>query len=1334
MPSIASGSLFRRFLPAALSSLLGLLTADGALEVDQLRCEYLTDPRGIDETSPRLSWIVKSLERGENQSAWQVLVAATPEELAAGQGTLWDSGKVAGDATSQIVYAGTALSSRDVCHWKVRSWNQDDMPSEWSAPASWSMGLLEASDWTAKWIDGQRSVPASSGAEAPLLISASYRAVDGSASADVLGLLTELAAEGNHALPVTNETFGGDPAYNKLKELRVEYQLGGQTLVKTFAEDALVVFPADLQAAPEPVITGARYESVAGGGFRDVTGVLAGLDQGEPYSVVVNNTNFGPDPAVNQVKRLRVEYEVNGVSGVAFTAEQATFHFPADLPELLPVTLTAATYGAIDGSGANDVLANLNARATAGAFTMVASNGNLGGDPTPNKVKRLRIEYELNGRALVKYVDENATLRFPGDLKSPTNVPYLRKGFAVTKPVARATVYATALGLYELSLNGQRVGDHTLAPEWTDYGSRLRYQAYDVTGALADGENVLGAQLAHGWYSGHIGNGGYQYWGVSPALLAQLEITYQDGTTQTVVSDGSWKSGESPTLYTDFMFGEEYDARREVPGWNEPGFDDSGWASVLLRPEPEHRLVGQVMEPSREVMQLTPVSLTEPAPGKWTYDLGQNMVGVLRIKVTAAAGTRVTLRHGERLNTDGTLYTANLRGAPSIDTYICKGGGEETWQPKFTFHGFQYFEITGLAAAPPVGDVSGIVIASDTPRTGELTTSDGVINRLQSNIEWGQRGNYLSVPTDCPQRDERLGWMGDAQVFVRTATYNADVAAFFTKWMTDVRDSQLASGAFADVAPFAGPSTGTPAWGDAGVICPWTIYQAYGDTRILEECYDSMVAWVEWCRSNTTNSIRDRARGSDYGDWLSINADTDKELLGTAYYAYSTKLLANTAEILGKTADAATYGNLFETIRSAFAAKYVNPTTGAMTGGTQCAYLLGLKFDLIPANLREAAVQHLVDDIVARGNHLSTGFVGVGYLLPVLTEAGRTDVAYQLLHQDTFPSWLFSIKHGATTIWERWDGWTPEAGFQSTIMNSFNHYSLGSCGEWLYSTVAGIDLDPEGPGYKKIIIRPRPGGNLDSARGSLKSIHGLITSSWRTHDGGFSLETTIPANTSATVYVPATAESEVMESGQAASTADSVTFLRMEDGAAVFHVESGRYHFTTGTTPAPGDDTVMRDPLAPVKIRIATLLGNDGDGPFELFSVGPLSVQGGSVEIIDGWVHYTPAPGVTGPDTFSYVIRDEQGGVSTRTVEIGIIPEDAAVQYTLTFERSPDGSCRVVFAGIPGRIYQVQSSDQLEGGAGWVNRAGIQADEDGMFEFIDTPPLPAARFYRATFP
>lgn len=737
-------------------------------------------------------------------------------------------------------------------------------------------------------------------------------------------------------------------------------------------------------------------------------------------------------------------------------------------------------------------------------------------------------------------------------------VPYLRKDFEVRSRVRRAVLYVTALGLYEVHINGHRVGNHVLAPDWTDYRKRVRYQAYDVTPLLKAGPNALTALLADGWFSGHIGNGGYQFFGKKPAFLAQLEITCTDGQTETVATDGTWKSHDSPITASDFMLGEDYDSQLEINGWDRPGLDESDWMPVVVRGESPLKLEPQVMEPVRQLCELKPKTVTEPKPGRWVFDLGQNMVGVVRLKVSAPAGTRITLRHAEMLNSDGTLYTNNLRRALSVDEYICNGKRGEVWQPRFTFHGFRYVEVTGLTRRPRKSAVTGIVIGSDTVRTGTFACSDPRINQLQSNIQWGQRGNYLSVPTDCPQRDERLGWMGDAEVFIRTATYNADVAAFFTKWLVDVDDGQSAAGSFSDVSPNTMGRDGVPAWGDAGVICPWTIYQVYGDKRILEQHLPAMTRWVDYLCRHSDHLIRDRDRGNDYGDWLSIGADTPKDLIGTAFFAYSTHLLAESYRALGRTEEADKYDKLFDDIKAAFDDRYVS-ADGRIYGNTQCAYAMSLKFGLLPDDLRPKAASYLDADIHAKGGHLSTGFVGVSYLLPVLTETGHAATAYELLLQDTFPSWLFSVKHGATTIWERWDGWTPEKGFQDPGMNSFNHYALGSCGEYLFEGIGGIL--PASPGYKTILIRPVVCDGLTWAKTSYNSIQGTISTFWKRQGKRLELKVVVPVNTTATVCVPAPDLAAVTEGRKPVSRAKDVKFLRQGNGTVDFEVGSGNYKF-----------------------------------------------------------------------------------------------------------------------------------------------------------------------------
>jgi alpha-L-rhamnosidase len=743
--------------------------------------------------------------------------------------------------------------------------------------------------------------------------------------------------------------------------------------------------------------------------------------------------------------------------------------------------------------------------------------------------------------------------------------PCLRREFSLDRPVRRARLYATARGVYELYLNGSRIREDVFAPGWTDYDRRVQYQVYDVTPLLAEGTNAIGAVLGDGWYSGFFGfdpkHRGAHY-GPHPQLLAQLELEYEDGSRECIATDSSWRCSTGPILFSDLLIGESYDARKEMPGWAEPGFDDPGWYGAEAEELGDVNLVAQPDEGVRVTEEVVAKAVTEPKSGVYVFDMGQNMVGWVRLKVEGEAGTEVTLRHAEALNPDGTIHTTNLRFARATDRYVLKGEGEEIYEPRFTFHGFRYVEITGYPGEPPLGALTGRVVHSDASPTGSFECSSHLVNKLQENIVWGQRGNFLSVPTDCPQRDERLGWMGDAQIFVRTASFNMDVAAFFEKWMADVEDAQSPEGAFPDVAPLLMGSGlmdlrwGAPAWGDAGVIVPWTIYRIYDDTRIVERHYDAMARWMEYLHEANPDLIRKNRMGNNYGDWLSPKGDhTPKHLLATAYWAHDAKLMAEMAEATGRNEDASKYRDLNERIKAAFQDAFVS-SDGRVEGDTQTCYLLALHMELLPEELRSAAADHLVRTIEREDWHLSTGFVGVGYLCPVLTEAGYTDVAYRLLGNETYPSWGYTIKNGATTIWERWDGWT-EAGFQSPNMNSFNHYSLGSVGEWLYRYVAGIDL--VAPGYGHILIRPRPGGGLTRASGEYDSVRGRISSSWKIEDERFVLEALIPPNTTATVHVPST--DGVSEGGLPVEEADGVEFLRAGEGETILSVGSGRYEF-----------------------------------------------------------------------------------------------------------------------------------------------------------------------------
>ena len=737
---------------------------------------------------------------------------------------------------------------------------------------------------------------------------------------------------------------------------------------------------------------------------------------------------------------------------------------------------------------------------------------------------------------------------------------YLWHGFSLSKPVKRATLYASALGAYQMYLNGKVVGDDYLTPGWTDYNKRLYYNTYDVTDMLRRGDNAAGAILADGWYSGHIGWGHIRdHYGRNTRFMAQLHVVYTDGSSEIICTDKNWKASTGPILEADMLMGEFYDAQKEIAKWAYADMDTSTWQKVDVAKKIKPNLQAYPGVTVKSFKDIKPVSITEPQKGRFVYDMGTNYAGVVRLKVKGESGDKITLRFAERLNPDGSIYTTNLRGALATDTYICKGNGVETWTPQFTFHGFQYVEITGYPGKPDIDAVTGVEFTSATPVAGSFQCSDATANQLYKNICQTQRANFIDIPTDCPQRDERLGWTGDAQVYIRTACMNSDVQAFFTKWLRDLRDAQRVDGQFPTVAPVkVAGDDGGPAWADAGTICPWTIYQIYGDRRILEQSYPSMKRFVAFCKDRCRDGLIPPEKFHCFGDWLNINDDTPRDVIYSSYFAYSTHLTAQAAQALGKKDEAQQLYSLFKDIKESFNKAFVSPD-GRVKGDSQTAYVLALAHGLLDEPVKSKAAQRLIERIEAKDWHLSTGFVGTKDLMLVLAKIGRNDVAYKLFHNDTFPSWGFSIKHGATSIWERWDGWTPENGFQNPGMNSFAHYSFGAVGQWMFENIGGIDTD--GPGFKKIIIRPQVGGKLTWARTSYQSVHGLIATNWKLDNGKFILNVTIPSNTTATVYVPAKSPNAVRESGKSIQDAESVKFIKMEEGKTVYEIGSGSYAF-----------------------------------------------------------------------------------------------------------------------------------------------------------------------------
>ena len=778
-----------------------------------------------------------------------------------------------------------------------------------------------------------------------------------------------------------------------------------------------------------------------------------------------------------------------------------------------------------------------------------------------------------------------------GGPQTEAAVPFFRKAFGLAsrKAVVSARLYATALGVYEFHINGKKVGDDVFTPGWTDYHQRVQYQAYDVTNLLnGDGENVIGAILGDGWYCGYTGNiRRRQYYGDRPKLLGQLHLRFSDGSHQIIGTDGSWTTATGPILASDMFMGESYDARREMPGWDAPGFTpDTRWTPVEIFEDTGAAIVGMTGPTVRAVKELRPIKIHKRGAGRdtiYVVDLGQNMVGHVRLRVKGKAGATIRMQFVEVLDDKGNPYTANLRIAKQTDFYTLRGDvSGETFEPRFTFHGFRYVAVHGYPGELTTDAITGVVLHSDMAETGTFECSDPLVNQLQHNIQWGQRGNFLDVPTDCPQRDERLGWTGDAQVFVRTAAFNFDVSGFFAKWTHDLRDAQTKRGSYPEIVPDNGRTPGEallpfsgdggPAWADAGIICPWTMYLCYGDRRLLERHYASMVRFVEYMEKEAEpfgmiRSHPDWKGWHGFGDWLSQDGGKDrfgsttKDLIGTAFLAHDARLLASIADVLGKPDDANRFTQLSELAAAAFCRRFVTPD-GLIIGHTQTAYVLALHFDLLPEALRGPAVESLVRNIRDNGNKLSTGFVGSPYLNHVLTRAGRLDVAYDLLMQQQWPSWLYAVTHGATTIWERWDGWTHDRGFQDPGMNSFNHYAYGAIGDWLYQVVAGIEIDRAKPGYRHVNLHPHPqiNGPLTHAAATLDTIHGRIESGWRLDGGALHYNVTLPPNVTATMTIDATADG-AMESSTALDKARGVEIVETSVKRVVTQLVSGQYHF-----------------------------------------------------------------------------------------------------------------------------------------------------------------------------
>ena len=749
------------------------------------------------------------------------------------------------------------------------------------------------------------------------------------------------------------------------------------------------------------------------------------------------------------------------------------------------------------------------------------------------------------------------------DVSKSNPSPYLRKEFTLGKTIKNARLYISAQGLYQVEINGERVGEQEFTPGWTSYNTRLQYQIYDITAQLVQKQNAIGIVLGDGWFRGNLPRK-RNFYGTELATIAQIMVEYSDGTSEVITTNESWKAATGPILESDIYNGEVYDANKELNGWSKISYDDSNWKATKILETSKMILIAPEGPPVKVVNKLEPLSIKKTDEG-WLVDMGQNMVGWIQIKASGNNGDVLTLKHAEVLDKEGNMYYDNLRAAKCTNTYTLKGGTEETFEPHFTFQGFRYVMVEGYPGELTADDIRGMVIHSDMKPSGTFTCSDSLINQLQHNIVWGLKGNFLDVPTDCPQRDERLGWTGDAQVFGPTACFNVDAATFYTKWLRDLAADQDEDGSIPHVIPNVLGHGGATGWADAGIMIPWAVYLDYGDVSVLENQYESMKQWIAYMKQRAGEDLIWDG-DPHFGDWLSfastrsdyMGAYTHKDLIATAYYSYSSSIIARVANILGHEQDEAYYSELSEKVRLAFNEEFVTPN-GRLVAHTQTAYTLALAFDLLDEKTAEKAAAYLAGDVEQFG-HITTGFLGTPLISLTLTDIGRNDLAYQLLNRKEYPSWLYPVTMGATTIWERWDGQKPDSTFQNPGMNSFNHYAYGAIGKRMYQVVAGIGIDEKNPGYKHIIINPRPGGGLTSAKATHKSLYGEIASGWELEGEKLTMKVEIPANTTASIHIPGDLSGVEINSS---SLTDSGLDYKTVDGETVLSAGSGSYVIVT---------------------------------------------------------------------------------------------------------------------------------------------------------------------------
>jgi len=1093
--------LFSLMIPMA--SVFAAETQSTLHPVD-LRCEYRVNPLGIDTLAPRLSWKLAAADpaaRGLGQSAYQVLAASSEALLTRNQGDLWDSGRVNTDGSIHVSYAGKTLSSDEQVWWKVRVWDNDSKPSAWSAPARWSVGLLAASDWQGKWI-------------------------------------------------------GLDSGEGKPQELA-----GAQWIGPANAGPGTVYFRGSFENSPDnPVSDALLFFAGSGTTTLTINGDHEDTSTGlkDPISIDFNST-----------LRKGTNVLAASVNSTGNDAPALIGAIELDLADGTRVMLHTGEQWRVSSTEAADWKKTSFNDSSWEAAKVLGPYGMAPWGEAIGSTEYLRQHWPANlGKAPWGEVGYGWRSVLPARL--------LRKEFKTSTQVKRATLYVSGLGLFETYLNGEKVGRDVLVPALSEYDKRVFYLTYDVTKLLHPGANALGVMLGNGRFFAPRYNipTAMRTFGY-PKLQLQLDMEMADGKVERVSSDETWKvTSDGPIRANNEYDGEVYDARKEMAGWSRPGFSDAAWQTAQIVEGPNGILSAQPIAPIRVAETLKPTGVKEVRPGVYVFDMGQNMVGWCRLMVAGPSGTKITLRHAERLRPNGMLYMDNLRSAEATDTYILKGNGTEVYEPRFTYHGFRYVEVKGFPGKPTLGSLEGKEVHDDLDPASEFATSNPLLNRILKAVLWGAKDNYRSIPTDCPQRDERQGWLGDRSGESLGETYMFDLANFYAKWVRDMHDAQDEEGRISDVSPAYWPFySDNVTWPASFIMVPSHLYEQYGDLRVIEQNYPGMRKWITRMQTYLKDDLMPR---DTYGDWcvppespeMILSNDpqrkTDGPVLGTTYFYHLLRLMANYATLLGKQDDADEYSQLAGKLLVAFNKTYFHADTGQYSNGSATSSVLPLALRMVPEESRQSVADALVRKIADQNkNHMATGLIGGQWLMQALTDSGHADVAYQIATQPGYPSWGYMVNHGATTIWELWNGDTA-----NPAMNSGNHLMLvGDLVTWCYQNLAGIRTDLAHPAYKHIIMRPTPVGNLTYVKASYNSSYGKITSDWKIAGGRFIWNLSVPPNTTATVYVPAKDHAGVTESAKPASEARGVKYLRTEEGAAVYEIGSGSYQFESSMAP-----------------------------------------------------------------------------------------------------------------------------------------------------------------------